>query len=195
MVKSSLLKATLGAACVVLLAVFATAPAQAAASLDSRLAVGQTIHQTVQLQVNCQTVPHTAQAQQFLKDHSLCGLSKNGVQPLGSVSGDCGTLSNDVSNLGGGNACIHVRITTNWYIGPIYTAYWSGYTKNEGTDSYLYPDAYLPGPYGYSVDNYQNLHTDTGVVDFWVTYAQDANYVGVQCYIEAPIEAQVRITA
>jgi hypothetical protein len=177
-----------------LVAFIAASPAQA--SLANAKASSTTV-QTIPLSVNCNSAPNTAHVHQFFAAHHLCGYgtaSMAGPIRDGSVSGNCGSLTNWISNLGGGNANNHVRITAVWWFGPIANAIWGGddYNWNDNYDVLL--GDYLPGPYGFSVDDYESAHTYSGPVTFTVGYAADTNFLGVTCQNAASVVAETTIT-
>src|SRR5579885_754165 len=81
---------------VILLGLSGTAHAASGAKLITTMTMG--------MKIDCSQVPNTEQAQALLTQHHLCGYgaSSRSANPDTTVYGDCGSLSLNLFNSGGG---------------------------------------------------------------------------------------------
>lgn len=139
-----------------------------------------TVH--VGLSVNCNKLPTSGQALKVLADRHICGLGvKNSkVHQGSSISGNCGTLSLNLYDDGGGVMLTQVVVTSYWYLGPIYKFIWSGAWWNNDTQSGgAMGDVVFGTGYTRTSDTY--YYTDYGSVVGSLTYAEDQTIFGITC--------------
>ena len=76
----------------------------------------------IKLSVDCSHLPTSKKGLAALSQHNLCGLGKasSQVSPKTSIAGNCGNLSLNLYDDGGGVMLTQVSVTSYWYLGPIY---------------------------------------------------------------------------
>jgi hypothetical protein len=127
---------------------------------------------SVGLSVNCSQLPKSGKVLRVLAQHDICGLGKKEQIPNSSIRGNCGVLSLNLYDDGGGVMFTKVVVTSYWYLGPIYKFIWSGAWWNNDTQSGG-PMGDLVIQTGYTITSDTLYYTDVGSVVGSLTYAQD----------------------
>ena len=152
-----------------------------------------TTHKTTTLTVDCKKVPTSSKAIQVMKNHRLCGYSNPGIQPDSTISGNCGTLTNNITNLGNGEALVSIDITSFFYLGPIVTAAYSGSFWNYTQD---FGETVAGGGLNSGFFTYHDQKveiTETGYVAYYVLYAQDITAFGISCSAAGQVNAATTV--
>lgn len=112
-----------------LLGSLALAPAVGAASPDANQGPAPAVV-TVPMGLDCSSVPDTKAAKAAMRRYHVCEDGRGGVTPLSTSISNCGALSLDVANRGGGLMQWTGRITSS--LGPFssgtYIGQWSNTT-------------------------------------------------------------------
>jgi hypothetical protein len=151
---------------------------------------------TASMSVNCQQHPSATVMKNWSKYH-ICGYGESGSDTSSnSVSGNCGTVSNAISNEGGGVAQLVVTISPSAISGGMYSAFYSGVWQNSGsggsgTVGNVRTWAPLPS---FSWPDAENYYTDTGNVTFTVNVEKAMTTFLGECTLVAPISASATIT-
>ncbi|MCS6938831.1 MAG: hypothetical protein RMJ55_13405 [Roseiflexaceae bacterium] len=148
---------------------------------------------TVPLYVDCTNVPDTEAAREQLARHRLCnyGVPANSVTPDSIVRGDCGSLSLDVFNSGGGILQWKAEITST--AGPFIYASYSGDWLNidNGRSGGVVRDTGLT----FTSDWLDIIPISTGAGWVWakITVAQSTLWYGVICRNNGPVASSARV--
>lgn len=148
----------------------------------------------IKLSVDCSHLPTSKKGLAALSQHNLCGLGKasSQVSPKTSIAGNCGNLSLNLYDDGGGVMLTQVSVTSYWYLGPIYRSVWSGswYNLDTGSGGSM-GDVVLGTGYTRTSDTY--YYTDYGSIAGSLNYAQDQTVLGISCTSGSSLGASVYI--
>lgn len=147
----------------------------------------------VALELDCSSVPNTPEARQVLRDNGLCGFSKKAgrITPYTTVNGNCGSISLNLFNSGGGWMQWKGEITST--LGPfIYAAYGGSWDNWEGGFG---PVGRFFGP-GLTSDwlDIFGILTGQGHVVGQINWAQDTLLWGGICRSRAVVGASTNVT-
>jgi hypothetical protein len=147
---------------------------------------------SVALTLDCSSVPNTPEARKVLRDNGLCGFSKGGgITPYTTVIGNCGSLSLNVFNSGGGWMQWKAEITSS--LGPFVFASYGGSWDNWQGGFGPVGRSYGPGLTSDWLDIFGIL-TGPGHVVGQINWAQDTLFWGGTCRNTAVVGASTNVT-
>ena len=145
----------------------------------------------VALDLDCSSVPNTPEARKVLRENELCGYSKSGgIAPDITVIGDCGSLSLNLFNSGGGWMQWKEEMTSS--LGPFvaagYTGSWDNFNGGQGPVSRSFV--------GLTSDwlDIFGIHTGAGHVVGQINGAWDRLWWGGLCTNTAVLGTSVNVT-
>jgi hypothetical protein len=147
----------------------------------------------VALELDCSSVPDTAQAQAILRNDGLCGYATHGAGaiPATTVSGNCGSLSINVFNEGGGWMEWKAEITSS--LGPFIVASYGGSWDNFQGGFGPVGRSFGPGLSSDWLDIFAIL-TGPGHVVGQINWARDTLWWGSTCTNAAVVGASTTVT-
>lgn len=181
------------AVCVASLFLASSAHAQGVSRTTTTVSVS-----TGYLVVNCKQKASAEILQNWAK-YGICGYgnsTRSTVTPYGTSTGACGTVSNSVSNAGGGNARSTVTITAVALSGGMSKAFYAGGWQNRSTNS----DGSVSDINGWPIipsfswTDLLTIHTDTGSVNIFIDSESATTLFFGECTLASPISASAQIT-
>jgi hypothetical protein len=146
----------------------------------------------VALELDCSSVPNTPEARKVLRENRLCSYSKGGgITPYTTVFGNCGSLSLNVFNSGGGWMQWKAEITSS--LGPFVFASYGGSWDNWQGGFGPVGRSYGPGLTSDWLDIFGIL-TGRGHVVGQINWAQDTLWWGGTCRNVAVVGASTNVT-
>lgn len=174
-----------------LVAALTALPIVAVPALADTAPTSTSVTTQVSLELDCSSVPNTPGARTVLRDNGLCGYSKAGViTPDITIVGNCGSLSLNLFNSGGGWMQWKEEMTSS--LGPFvaagYTGSWNNFSGGQGPIS--------RGFLGLTSDWLDIFGIDTGGgrVVGQITYAWDRLWWGALCTSTSIIGTSVNVT-
>lgn len=146
---------------------------------------------SVALQLDCSTIPNTPEAQRIVKAFQLCGQSAGGgVTTQTTVIGNCGSLSLNLFNSGGGWMQWKGEMTSS--LGPFVAAGYSGSWDNFNGGSGGVSRSFV----GLTSDwlDVFPIYTGAGKVTGQINYAWDRLWWGGLCTSVAVVGTSVQVT-
>jgi hypothetical protein len=146
----------------------------------------------IALDLDCSSVPNTPEARKILRDNGLCGYSKGGggITPQAMIVGNCGTLSLNLFNSGGGWMQWKAEMTSS--LGPFiaagYTGSWDNINGGQGPVNRSYW-----GLTSHWLDIFP-IHTGAGRVVGQINYAWNRLFWGGLCTNVAVLGTSVWVT-
>ena len=145
----------------------------------------------VSMHVDCSSVPDTKEARAATRRYHICEQSSGGIAPMGTVSNNCGELSLNVSNRGGGLMQWTTRITSR--LGPFTSGSYSGTWSNA--------TLFRQGPVNHSrfgftsdwVDSFA-IGTGAGSVFGVLSFAAIQLWWGPFCISSLPVDSHTIVT-
>lgn len=175
-----------------LMAASVALPIVAAPALAKTSPTSTSVTITVALELDCSSVPNTPDARKVLRDNGLCGYSKGGGGITSNVTiiGNCGTLSLNLFNSGGGWMQWKAEMTSS--LGPFvaagYTGSWDNFNGGQGP-----VDRTFVGLTSDWLDIF-GINTGAGHVVGQINYAWDRLWWGGLCTNTAVLGTSVNVT-
>lgn len=147
----------------------------------------------VPLELDCSSVPDTPEARRMLKANGLCGNSKRdgGVTTNATVVSNCGSLSLNVFNSGGGFMQWKAEITSS--LGPFTSAAYGGSWDNFQAGFGVVGRNYGPGITADWLDIFP-IQTGPGHVVGQINWAWTHLWWGPYCTSSAVVGASTNVT-